>query len=94
MTPVNTYPIKIRERGQLTIPQPVREQMSTTSGDVMTLVQFDDFLVLTPKALKFPALAEKITQMMEDEGVSLADMLEGLAEERQRSYEMSLENES
>ncbi|MEM8859592.1 MAG: AbrB/MazE/SpoVT family DNA-binding domain-containing protein [Chloroflexota bacterium] len=93
MTTVNTYPIKLRERGQLTIPQAVREQLATKKGDLMTLVQIDDLIILTPKTLKLPALADKFSQMMEEEGVSLADLLEGLAEERQRSYETRLEND-
>jgi bifunctional DNA-binding transcriptional regulator/antitoxin component of YhaV-PrlF toxin-antitoxin module len=90
----NTYPIKMRDRGQLTIPQPVREQWTAESGDMMTLVQFDDFVLLTPNTLKTPSLAKQFSQLMEDEGVSLADLLEGLAEERENSYQMAQSRES
>ena len=85
MTP-NTYPIKVRERGQVTIPRSVREQWSTQAGDLMTLVQFDDFVLLAPTTLKTPSLANQFSQLMGEEGVSLADLLEGLAEEREESY--------
>ncbi|MEM9775967.1 MAG: AbrB/MazE/SpoVT family DNA-binding domain-containing protein [Chloroflexota bacterium] len=91
MTTVNTYPIKLRERGQLTIPQAVREQLATKNGDMLTLVQFDDFVVLAPANLKTPALSNKLAQMMEDEGMTLSELLKGLEDERQKSYEMRLE---
>ena len=90
---INTYPIKIRQRGQLTIPQPVREQWSTQNGDVMTLVQFDEFAILAPTILKTPSLAKQFSQMMDEEGVSLADLLKGLSEERQNSYESTHSHE-
>jgi len=89
---VNTYPIKIRQRGQLTIPQPVREQWSAQSGDVITLVQFDEFVILAPRPLKTPELARQFSQIMDEDGVSLADLLEGLAEERQSNKPPSNED--
>lgn len=90
---VKTYPIKVRQRGQLTIPQPVREQWSTQSGDVVTLVQFDEFAILVPTTLNTPALARQFSQIMAEEGVSLADLLEGLAAERKTSYELTRSHE-
>lgn len=90
---INTYPIKIRQRGQLTIPQQVREQWSTQKGDLITLVQFDEFAILAPTLLKTPSLARQFSQMMDEEGVSLADLLEGLNEERKNSYELTRSNE-
>jgi len=83
---INTYPIKVRQRGQLTIPQAVRDQWSTQSGDMMTLVQFDEFAILAPALLKTPALARQFSQIMDEEGISLADLLQGLAAERENSY--------
>jgi bifunctional DNA-binding transcriptional regulator/antitoxin component of YhaV-PrlF toxin-antitoxin module len=81
---INTYPIKIRQRGQLTIPQPVREKWSTQNGDMMTLVLFDEFAILAPTNLKTPSLARQFSQIMDEEGVSLVDLLEGLQEERKK----------
>ena len=86
---VKTYTVRIRQRGQLTLPQSVREQWAAQNGDVMTLVQFDEFAVLAPKMLKTPSLSGQFSQMMDEEGLSLADLLEGLAEERVRSYELA-----
>ena len=84
-----TYPITLRQRGQVTLPQSIREQWAAQKGDVMTLVQFDDFAVLAPATLQTPALAKQFSQMMEEEDVSLADLLEGLAHERVKSHDLS-----
>ena len=81
MMTINTYPIKVRDRGQVTIPQNVREQWSTQPGDVMTLVQFDDFVLLAPTVLRTPSLSKQFSQIMDDEGLSLVELLEGLAQE-------------
>lgn len=82
---VNTYPIKIRQRGQMTIPQPVRDQWAIQHDDVMTLVQFDEFAIIAPKVLRTPSLARQFSEMMDEEGVSLADLLEGLQDERKKN---------
>lgn len=82
---INTYPVKMRERGQVTIPQSVREQWAAQKGDMMTLVQFEDFILISPTVLRTPALARQFSQMMDEEDISLADLLEGLAEERRSS---------
>lgn len=87
MMTVTTYPVKIRQRGQLTLPQSIREEWSTQEGDVMTFVQFGEFAILAPATLKTPTLARQFSQIMEEEGISLADLLDGMAEERVLSLE-------
>ena len=76
------YLVRLRERGQITVPREVREQLAVTEGDVVNLVRVGDVYVLTPRTLRAPALADRIADLMEREGVSLADLLTGLDEER------------
>ena len=80
---IKTYPIRLRERGQITMPQAVRESLAVADGDILTLLQVGDVILLTPKQPQVPQLADKIAALMEQEGVSLADLLAGLAEERE-----------
>jgi hypothetical protein len=42
-----------------------------------------DVIVLTPRQPQVPRLADQIVALMEEEGVSLADLLQGLKEERE-----------
>ena len=77
-----TYPIRLRNRGQITIPQGIRDNLDMAEGDMLTLLQVGDLVLLTPKQPRVPQLADKIVAMMESEKVSLADLLLGLEEER------------
>ncbi len=77
------YTVQIRERGQLTLPRKVRTQLSLDSGDALTLVQIDDILLLSPKQPALPKLAEEFSSLMNESGVTLADLLQGLEKERE-----------
>jgi len=84
---VRTYPVRLRGRGQITVPQTVRDNLQVTEGDVLTLLQAGDLILLTPKQPKVPELADKIAALMEAENVTLADLLLGLEEERQTIWQ-------
>jgi AbrB family looped-hinge helix DNA binding protein len=77
-----THTIRLRERGQVTIPRAVREELAAREGDVLTLVQIGDLVLLTPRQSRVPALTEQFTAEMEKGEVSLSQLLQGLAEER------------
>jgi bifunctional DNA-binding transcriptional regulator/antitoxin component of YhaV-PrlF toxin-antitoxin module len=90
-----TYTVRLRERGQLTLPQPVRESLTDNPDalDLLTLVQIDDFLILTPKSLQLSRLSKEFSAIMEEEGVTLADLLEGVAEAREAIWRERATNE-
>lgn len=82
-----TYTVRLRDRGQITIPKNIRENLTARSGDLLTLVQIGDVYFLTKKELQVPKLADKIAAEMERSGITLADLLEGLEEERKAIWE-------
>lgn len=79
---IKTYPVRLRDRGQITVPQAVRDKLAVVEGDMLTLLQIGDTILLTPRQPQAPQLADRMATLMEQEGVSLADLLTGLAEER------------
>ncbi|MCP4425508.1 MAG: AbrB/MazE/SpoVT family DNA-binding domain-containing protein [Chloroflexi bacterium] len=83
-----SYTVRLRERGQITIPRPVREKWASEADnpDVLNLVQIGDALFLSPKQTLLPELSKQFSAIMDEEGVTLADLLEGLAEEREAIY--------
>lgn len=83
---VKINPVRLRGRGQITIPQAVRDSLNIAEGDVLTLLQVGDVVLLTSKQPQVPRLADKVVEMMEAEGVSLADLLSGLKEEREAMW--------
>jgi bifunctional DNA-binding transcriptional regulator/antitoxin component of YhaV-PrlF toxin-antitoxin module len=80
---VKAHPIRLRGRGQITLPQEVRENLKVVEGDVLALIQVGDVIMLTPRQPQVHRLGDRIVAMMEAEGVSLADLLSGLEEERE-----------
>jgi bifunctional DNA-binding transcriptional regulator/antitoxin component of YhaV-PrlF toxin-antitoxin module len=79
-----TYAVRLRERGQLTLPQAVRRDLAVDKGDVLTLVQIDDLAVLTRRSTLLPRLSGEFTAIMKEHGISLADLLQGLEQEREQ----------
>lgn len=77
-----TFTVRLRERGQITLPQPVRDRLAVDTGDTLNLVQIDDIILLSPRQAMIPKLSQEFTALMEEEGVSLAELLQGLEEER------------
>ena len=66
---VKTYPIRVRDRGQITVPQAVRDRLKVAEGDMLILLQVDELILLTPKQPQVPKLADKIAAMMEKEDI-------------------------
>lgn len=81
-----TYTVRLREHGQLTLPQAVRRNLAVDEGDILTLVQVDDLAVLARRPSLLPKLSQEFTRIMKEDGVSLADLLEGLEEEREQIW--------
>ncbi len=74
----------IRGRGQMTLPAELRREMGIKEGDVFTVVPLNDSLLITRKRLVVSELIDKIVQIMEEEGITLDDLLAGLEEQRAR----------
>jgi bifunctional DNA-binding transcriptional regulator/antitoxin component of YhaV-PrlF toxin-antitoxin module len=76
------FAVRVRERGQITLPQAVRNGLAVDTGDTLNLVQIDDLVLLSARQAMIPKLSQEFTALMQEEGVSLADLLQGLEEER------------
>ncbi len=82
ITTTQSYTVRLRERGQVTIPQEIREELAAQEGDMLTLVRINDLIFLTPRQPRVAALTERFTAEMEKANISLAELLQGLTEER------------
>ena len=81
------YEVRLRQRGQITVPREVRDRLNVNEGNTLTLVQVGSTLILAPKHPVVPLLADRFVELMEKEGVTLADLLLGLEEERAAIYQ-------
>ncbi len=81
------YTLRVGEQGQITLPQAVRKSLAIKAGDVLSLVQIEDVLLLSRRDARIPELSLQFSGMMQEAGVSLAELLQGLEEERRLIWE-------
>lgn len=76
--------VKLRGRGQLTIPDSIRKELELEEDMPLSLVKVGDALLLTPHPLKVDALAKKAKKEMKRSGLRLEDLLADLNHQRDR----------
>lgn len=74
--------VKLRERGQLTIPSEYRKDLNLEENDVLKIMRIGDVLILTPKRMVSDILTKKFEKVMKEKNVTLDDLLEDLKEQR------------
>jgi bifunctional DNA-binding transcriptional regulator/antitoxin component of YhaV-PrlF toxin-antitoxin module len=79
---VRPFTVQMRARGQITVPSPLRQTLRVADGDILTLVQLDSLLLLAPRRLMVPELADRIAGLAEKRGVTVKALLQGLEEEK------------
>ena len=76
--------VRLSRRGVLTLPKALREKYHLREGDVLTLVDLDGVILLTPRRSRIDMLADRIVQELQARGETLESMLEALRRERER----------
>lgn len=71
---MSTKTIQIRQRGTLTIPREIRDKYGLAEGDPLTIVDLDGAILLTPKLLVVPRIAEELTKLRRSRRLSLRDL--------------------
>jgi len=85
--PVSTT-IQIRGKGTVTLPVELRRKYGFDEGDVITLVDLGEgSILITPTVSQVDRLGDRIAKQLEEEGVSLDEILAALDEERERFYQ-------
>ncbi len=76
--------VKMRERGQLTIPYEYRKELGLEEKGMINLVKVGDVLVLTRRPLIGDETSRKIEKAMKKKGLSLDDLLSNLKGQRKK----------
>ena len=84
---INQLPIVIGKRGEITLPQSMQDSLNVNEGDRLELIQVGQLIFLSPKAPQVPQLIDKIVAMMDNENVTLTDLLAGIDEERESIFQ-------
>ena len=85
---MTTLTLQIRRKGVITLPIELRRQYNLDEGDVFTLVDLGGgSFLLTPRVSQVARLGDQVASLMEEEGVTLEEMLEALDQERETYYQ-------
>ncbi len=77
---------KVRIRGQITIPQDIREEMNLDEEAPVYIFRVGKVLLMTPKRLQRASLAKRVEREMKRQGLSLEDLLADLRSQRKRYH--------
>lgn len=78
--------IQVRKRGVVTLPADLRDKYAIREGDSYRVVDLDGLLILTPMTPMVPELARQIERARIEAGVTMADLLQTLREQRERYH--------
>ena len=76
--------VRIRERGQVTIPSSIRKDLCLGENDTLNMVKIDEMLILTPRKPFGDAVAKKVESAMKRKGMTLDDLLGNLKDQRRK----------
>ena len=76
--------VKLRERGQLTIPYEYRKELGLGKEDVLNILKIGDVLVLVPRQLAGDVISKKTESAMKKKGLTLNSILNDLKKQRRR----------
>lgn len=76
--------VRVRSRGQLTIPQDMREALGLDESTGLNVFRIGKVLILSPKRLQRASLAKEVEREMRRQGLTLKDLISDLRAQRKK----------
>ena len=76
--------VRVRSRGQLTIPQDMRAALSLGENTGLNIFRVGKVLILSPKRLQRASLAKEVEREMKRQGLTLKDLISDLRVQREK----------
>lgn len=76
--------VRVRSRGQLTIPQDMREALSLDEDTGLNIFRVGKALIMSPKRLQRASLAKGVEREMKRRGLTLKDLISDLRVQREK----------
>ena len=76
--------VRVRSRGQLTIPQDMREALSLDENTGLNIFRIGKVLILSPKRLQRASLAKEVEREMKRQRLTLKDLISDLRVQREK----------
>ena len=79
--------VRIREKGQVTIPASARKRLGLKEGDLVAVTETPDGVLISPQASVAIQALDEIGALLREHGITLEEMIESGREERGRLIE-------
>jgi bifunctional DNA-binding transcriptional regulator/antitoxin component of YhaV-PrlF toxin-antitoxin module len=76
--------VRVRSRGQLTIPQDMREALSLDEDTGLNIFRVGKVLIMSPKRLQRASLAKEVEREMKRRGLTLKNLISDLKVQREK----------
>lgn len=78
--------IRVWNKGQVTIPKNIRENLDISDDTILNMVQIGSVIFMTKRELLFPKIAKEFRAVMKESNLTEADLLKELKETRTRLF--------
>lgn len=68
--------VRVQEKGQVTIPQEIREKLGLKKGDLVTFVETEQGIVIKPVEVIVSEALDEIGQALKEKGFTLEELME------------------
>jgi AbrB family looped-hinge helix DNA binding protein len=68
--------VRVQEKGQVTIPQGIRQKLKLKKGDLVTFVETENGVLIKPAEVIVSEALDEIGKALEAKGIRLEDLLE------------------
>jgi AbrB family looped-hinge helix DNA binding protein len=73
---LTSVPVRVQEKGQVTLPRAVREKLKLKKGDLVTFVETPQGILIKPAAIVANEALDEIGAALKAKGIKLEDLLE------------------
>ena len=86
ITEPKPYTLRVGINGQVELPKNLLAQYNLEEGDELNIIQLESVILLAPRPLVVPEMANQIAQVREQAGLSVDDLVAGLETVGQELY--------
>jgi len=74
--------VRVQEKGQVTLPSNVREKLGLKKGDLVSIMETNEGILISPQQAVASQALDKIGEALREKGLSLEELMESGREER------------
>lgn len=74
--------VRVQEKGQVTLPSEVREKLGLKKGDLVSVIETDEGILISPQEIVATRALDRIGEVLKENGISLEEIMDSGRKER------------